>query len=187
MQGLDQATQLWLGSPCILPTVDSTNQFLINNPGIRLVIANQQTAGRGQRNHSWFSPEGKNIYLSVRWRTRIKPDITETSVLVAQAVQQLFTESGIRQTTIKPPNDVMINGGKAAGILIEAFTQGTWVDLVTGIGINVWMTSDPEHNINQPWTSMVQELDQADKHLLNRNRLISRLLNILYRQVHQHD
>ena len=132
-----QATQLWLGSPCILPTVDSTNQFLINNPGIRLVIANQQTAGRGQRNHSWFSPEGKNIYLSVRWRTRTKPDITETSVLVAQAVQQLFTESGIRQTTIKPPNDVMINGGKAAGILIEAFTQGTWVDLVTGIGINV--------------------------------------------------
>ena len=136
----------------IYETLPSTNQTLwelINNdakPG-SVVIAAQQTAGRGQRGHQWYSAVG-GLYLSYA----LAPNI-----LVSQSFQlTLRTAWGIATTLktlgipvqLKWLNDLVINRRKLGGILTETkVNQGTITKAVVGVGIN-WTNSVPETGIN---------------------------------------
>ena len=177
---LDPQVQQWIKRVAVLPEVSSTNQYLIENPRLYLATAEKQNAGRGQKGRVWHSPQEQNIYLSVRWLNQVKQDITPLNVLVAEAIKKLCVALGIQDLVIKPPNDLMIAGKKAAGILIEATTQADQVNLIIGVGINVWMRSAPDQAIDQPWTSLSQAVPKGLSEELNRNQLISRFLNILY-------
>ena len=182
----------WLCHYRLYHQLDSTNQYLLDHPETDLVISEQQHSGRGQHGRSWYSPAGKNIYLSVRWHTKAQQNTAQTTLIVAQAVQQLCQKLDLQHARIKPPNDLMLGGRKAAGILIEATTQGMEVDLVIGIGINVWMqASTDQPPIDQPWTSLAEAagitLASAPAYPnFNRNHMISQLLNILYNKLRQH-
>ena len=180
----------WLRHCRLYHQLDSTNQYLLDYPQTHLVISEQQRSGRGQHGRSWYSPAGKNIYLSVRWHTKVQQNTAQTTLIVAQAVQQLCRKLGLQHAWIKPPNDVMLNGRKAAGILIEAITEGTEVDLVIGIGINVWMQASTDQSpIDQPWTSLAEAagITSASAYPnFNRNHMISQLLNILHNKLRQH-
>lgn len=99
------------------------------------VHADEQTAGRGRRSHSWFSPPG-NLYISVLLRTgQSEQRVTELSFLsalvVADAVEALLPRQ--MRAMLKWPNDVLVNGAKIAGILLEQVDDAT----VVGIGLNV--------------------------------------------------
>ena len=177
---LDPQVQQWIKRVAVLPEVSSTNQYLIENPRLYLATAEKQNAGRGQKGRVWHSPQEQNIYLSVRWLNQVKQDITPINLLVAEAIKKLCIALGIQDLVIKPPNDLMIAGKKAAGILIEATTQADQVNLIIGVGINVWMRSAPDQAIDQPWTSLSQAVPKGLSEELNRNQLISRFLNILY-------
>lgn len=199
---LTPAAKKWLQQVRAFTQIDSTNQYLLDHPQTDMVISDQQYAGRGQKDRSWYSPAGENIYLSVRWQTKVHPDIDRTMIIVAKAIQQLCFALSIKNCTIKRPNDVMIDGKKAAGILIEAVTQGSNIDLVIGIGVNVWMQhpaadASPDYSdplpIHQPWTSLAEAARNAHASLaehpgfnrtgFNRNSLTSKLLNILHVQL----
>ena len=179
---LDPQVQQWIKRVVVLPEVSSTNQYLIENPRLYLAIAEKQHAGRGQKGRVWYSPQEQNIYLSVRWLNQVRQDITPINLLVAEAIKKLCIELSIQDLVIKPPNDLMIAGKKAAGILIEATTQADQVNLIIGVGINVWMHSVPDQAIDQPWTSLSHEVPKGllNSPKFNRNWLISRFLNILY-------
>ena len=136
----------------IYETLPSTNQTLwelINNgakPG-SVVIAAQQTAGRGQRGHQWYSAVG-GLYLSYA----LAPNI-----LVSQSFQlTLRTAWGIATTLktlgipvqLKWLNDLVINRRKLGGILTETkVNQGIITKAVVGVGIN-WTNPVPETGIN---------------------------------------
>jgi BirA family biotin operon repressor/biotin-[acetyl-CoA-carboxylase] ligase len=100
-----------------------------------VVHADEQTSGRGRLSHTWFSPPG-NLYLSVLLRTGQPAErAAELSFLAALAVADTVEALLPRQTRamLKWPNDVLVNGAKIAGILLEQLEDVT----VMGIGLNV--------------------------------------------------
>jgi BirA family transcriptional regulator, biotin operon repressor / biotin---[acetyl-CoA-carboxylase] ligase len=100
-----------------------------------VVHADEQTDGRGRLAHTWFSPPG-NLYISILLRTgQPAARTTELSFLAALAVADTVEALLPRQTRamLKWPNDVLVNGAKIAGILLEQLEDAT----IMGIGLNV--------------------------------------------------
>jgi BirA family biotin operon repressor/biotin-[acetyl-CoA-carboxylase] ligase len=118
--------------------VESTNSVAASfsddpaNDGL-VVLADEQTAGRGRQGRSWFSPCGAGVWLSALLFP--SPDLRRPVVLAAWAaisVCETIRNCADLQAQIKWPNDVLIEGRKVSGILIEQ-GHGT----VVGIGLNV--------------------------------------------------
>ncbi|MBI5252014.1 MAG: biotin--[acetyl-CoA-carboxylase] ligase [Desulfomonile tiedjei] len=103
------------------------------------VMALEQTSGRGRAGHSWISPPGKNLALSLLLRPTIDP--TEAALLGMMAsisAAETVEACGVRKAELKWPNDVWVNGRKIAGILPEAaLTNRTVEYVILGIGLNV--------------------------------------------------
>lgn len=122
-----------------LPVVDSTNaegfRRLADHPAPFWVLGGTQTAGRGRRARPWSSPPG-NFYATLMIETAQAPQIVALrSFVAALALREALvaatgTAAGL---ALKWPNDVLMNGGKVAGILLEA--QGS--TLAIGIGVNL--------------------------------------------------
>jgi len=126
-----------------LDSLDSTNNYARKlaeegcNDGMS-VIAKQQTSGRGRLGRSWESPSDKGIYMSTVLRPPLAPSETPIFTLAAAVA----VVSAIRGTTgvkagIKWPNDIIIEGRKVCGILLEMSSEADQVNyIVMGIGIN---------------------------------------------------
>lgn len=100
-----------------------------------VVCADEQTAGRGRQARQWYSPPG-NLYLSLLLRPNVEPARMPelgfvTALAVADTVDALLP--GASRAGLKWPNDVLVSGGKIAGILLEQVEDA----LVIGIGLNV--------------------------------------------------
>ena len=103
-----------------------------------VVVADAQTAGLGRAGKSWFSPSGVNLYLSVL----LRPPVLAREATILSLVGAVATTEAMRRegalAFIKWPNDVLIEGRKAAGILAEADFRGEHIDYVAlGIGVNL--------------------------------------------------
>jgi BirA family biotin operon repressor/biotin-[acetyl-CoA-carboxylase] ligase len=144
-----------------------------------VVVADQQTAGRGRRGHTWFSPAGAGLYVSVVLapaRARVDPAratmlLTLTAgVALAEAVQ---TETGL-PVDLKWPNDLQVARRKLAGILAEtAGTSAPADPVVVGYGINVSPAAFPPE-LRERATSIESELGRAvDRHRLLVETLVS--------------
>lgn len=138
------------------PTIGSTNDVALTlaAQGDRVgtvVIADEQTAGRGRRGRTWFSPPGSGLYVSLvlaPGRARVEPERAATLLTLAAGVA--LTEA-IEATTalrvdIKWPNDLLVSRRKLAGILAEGApgardggdrSSGAAHTVVLGYGINV--------------------------------------------------
>ncbi len=165
----------------VFETIDSTNQYLKqfkNNKHPKICIAEQQTAGKGRFNREWHSPFGKNIYLSCLYP--FQKDVSELaglSLLTSLAVIKTLNEMGVnKHLFVKWSNDIVFNGKKLAGNLIEiqAETHAA-CQAIIGIGLNVNMLHDEENKISQHWTAVCQILHQY----IDRNDLCIRLINHL--------
>ncbi|HEX2945123.1 MAG TPA: biotin--[acetyl-CoA-carboxylase] ligase [Clostridia bacterium] len=102
------------------------------------IVAGCQTAGRGRLGRGWESPPGKGIYISVVLRPDMAPAETQILTLAAAvaAADAIKASTGI-ETGIKWPNDLVIEGRKVCGILLEMSSEADSVNyLVLGIGIN---------------------------------------------------
>lgn len=128
-----------------LDSVDSTNNFtakLINDQICQngaVILADEQTAGKGQMGNTWESERGSNLLCSIAWRpdNLSVNDQSKLSWLVALILHKLLLRFGIN-AEIKWPNDIYVQKQKIAGILIENQIEGkniSWV--IVGIGLNV--------------------------------------------------
>lgn len=148
--------------------------------GAASILAEAQTAGRGRRGRSWSSPVASNIYLS-----HIEPLLggLEASrglslvvgVAVAEAIEQF---SGVA-VQLKWPNDLLAQGRKLGGILVELLSHGAGCHAVLGIGINVQLPKYTGRSIDQPWI----DLREAAGMDIDRNALSAALIVELSRQV----
>lgn len=123
---------------------DSTNQVALElghagEPEGAVIIAEEQTAGRGRAGHSWHSERAAGIYATILLRPRLAPVqaplLTMMAGLSARAAVQAATGLTV---DLKWPNDLMISGKKLGGILTEMHAEPSQVRFViVGIGVNV--------------------------------------------------
>jgi BirA family transcriptional regulator, biotin operon repressor / biotin---[acetyl-CoA-carboxylase] ligase len=105
-----------------------------------VVIAERQTAGRGQYGRSWNSAAGKGLWMSVLLRPNIEvSDSARLTTLLAEAIARTIEEQVANVTPrIKPPNDVYIGERKVAGVLVEMKVErGGSYYAVAGLGVNL--------------------------------------------------
>jgi BirA family biotin operon repressor/biotin-[acetyl-CoA-carboxylase] ligase len=169
-----------------LDTVTSTNDVAIElaaqrkNPEGIVVIADTQTKGRGRFGRVWVSPPGVNLYFTVL----LNPPFSSKEAPILTLITAVAVVTAIRRHTglnaeIKWPNDILINGKKTGGILLELKSAGNMINLlVIGIGVNVNMSLDelPE-DIRAPATSLGVESGK----FFNRIQLLGKIFKGLER------
>lgn len=105
-----------------------------------IIKAAYQSAGKGQAQNTWFSTEGNNLLASIICKNiHLKAtELPKLNMLVSLAVHSCVDVFLQNNTTIKWPNDILVNEKKIAGILIETMLQGEYIkNVVIGVGINV--------------------------------------------------
>jgi BirA family biotin operon repressor/biotin-[acetyl-CoA-carboxylase] ligase len=162
--------------------VDSTNALAMRRvaagAGAGLVcLAEQQTAGRGRRGRSWISPFASNLYLSMVADFAGGTAATGgLSLAVGVAVVDALELCGVKGLQLKWPNDILFEGAKLGGILIEVVGDARHgCQVVIGVGLNVCMPESAAEEIEQSWTDISQILgDRVD-----RNQLMAAVLGEL--------
>lgn len=146
----------------------STNAVLLaeGRPGV-LLATNEQTAGRGRRGRRWYSMPGTDVTFSLSAEiARPEPGLALVAgVAAAKALRAL----GVKQAALKWPNDVLVNGAKLGGILVE--TRGRLA--VFGFGINGRHDTALERRLKRP----IAALDQFIA--VDRDRVMERVAECL--------
>ncbi len=150
-----------------------------------LFLAEEQTAGRGRQGHRWNSPAGAGLYLSLLLRPSGPPPLLLPLMLAAGlAVRQAIAEACPVQPDLRWPNDVLLEGKKCAGILLEMQAEATRIHwAVLGIGINVGAMDFPDE-LRPLATSLAEHCPRPP----TRVGLCARLLELLearYRQAQE--
>jgi len=176
-------SKLPLGSIHYFDSIGSTNDEALawaanDAKDLSIVIANEQTAGRGRLDHPWFTPASTALAFSLILRPTAneKPQLSRTVGLAALALTDTFGMLGLAPQ-IKWPNDILLNGRKVAGILIETVWSGEDVEcVVIGIGVNVAKGAIPSTDIlHFPAISLEHVLGKAP----DRNKLLHDILAAL--------
>jgi BirA family biotin operon repressor/biotin-[acetyl-CoA-carboxylase] ligase len=157
----------WLGRTVYsYQSVKSTNDVAARLAGRgapegAIVTTEEQTEGRGRLGRVWHSPPGSGVYLSIILRPPLRPeDAPGIAVMTAVALADTLATYRPGRGQIKWPNDVWINGRKAAGILTELSAEKNKINHVTvGVGINVnHMKRDFPEELETIATSLRREL-----------------------------
>ena len=157
---------------------DSTNRVALelgyaNEPEGSVVLAEEQTAGRGRAGRSWHSERANGIYVTLLLRPRISPVQAPLLTIMAglSVHAAIQAQTGLRPD-VKWPNDLMLNGKKLGGILTEMHAETTLVRFViVGIGINVNQEKFPPE-LSGIATSLRAETGKSQSRL----ELLARLL-----------
>lgn len=163
----------------LLESVDSTNSYLknlIEAPAGTLVVASEQTGGRGRRGRSFWSPKG-GIYMSLLYKPEGDFNAGKITSCAALAVCEAIEKTTGLIPKIKWVNDVYLSGKKVCGILSEAITNPVTSQIegvVIGIGVNVEETAVPSE-LKNILTSLFAECDKA----VSKNQLIAEICNRL--------
>jgi len=125
-------------------SVDSTQKIALQLsldgvPEGTVVIAEEQTSGRGRMARTWFSPKYTGVWMSVVLRPNLLPQkAPQLTLVTAVAVVQAIEEIASLKPQIKWPNDILINGKKITGILTELQAESDRINsVIIGIGMNV--------------------------------------------------
>ena len=170
-----------LSSLAVLGEIDSTNRFLMDAardgaPGGYACVAEYQSRGQGRRGRGFVSPIG-NIYLSVLWRfVQDASFLSGLSVAIGVVVAEVCQRLGVTEAGVKWPNDVLWQGRKLSGILVETQTDPmAGVAVVVGVGLNFRMAKEPGASIGQSWV----DIQSAAQCLPNRNEAVGCLLEAI--------
>lgn len=162
--------------------IDSTNDEMKRRaaygvPDSALLVAEEQSNGRGRLQRTWISPKYQNIYATFLWRRSFQlSDIVRVSMMSAVAVCDVLRKEYHCDAWIKWPNDILIEHKKCAGILCEAQTKLNFIEFIlVGIGLNVNMDDMPE-GIEQSATSIFRVTGKKE----DRNKMIAAIYNALY-------
>ena len=173
-------SSLPLGAFRYYETIGSTNDEALvwasqDAPDFSLILADEQTSGRGRMDRKWFTPPGSALAMSLILQPtpveRTHP--TRATGLLALSLAESLLKLGLTPQ-IKWPNDVLLGGHKVAGILVESTWLGEELEaLVLGMGVNVLKASVPlAEQLLFPATSIETELG----HPVDRMELLREIL-----------
>lgn len=176
-----------LGRILFFSSVASTNDIaarLVSEgaPDLTLVVAGQQTAGKGRAGRKWFSPPGASIALSLALRPQqnladsqdINSLLLRYTALSALAVCDALRSLYQLSAEIKWPNDVLLKKRKVCGVLAEAHWLGNQLEaIILGIGINVFPQAiPPKKDLQFPATCIQEHVKQE----ISRIALLSQVI-----------
>jgi BirA family biotin operon repressor/biotin-[acetyl-CoA-carboxylase] ligase len=125
----------------IASTQERARALAASDASPSVVVADHQIAGQGTRGRSWQAPAGTSLLASWLFRpTPAEPGLF--ALLAGVAVARALERSGMREASLKWPNDVEAGHKKVAGALAHATTDGEGGSLVLGIGVNVHQRLD---------------------------------------------
>lgn len=167
----------------IFESINSTNEYLQQFYGTeceqpRFCLTEHQSKGRGRFDRSWYSPYAQNIYLSCFYSfTKDISELAGLSLVVSLAVVKSIKDCFmLNDLAVKWPNDIICQDKKLAGILTEIQPQEPGSsDVIIGMGINVNLLHDQNHDISTQWTSLREVLNKY----IDRNQLCVSLINNL--------
>ena len=170
----------------VFQKVDSTNSHIMDRARANKKIAGyaclaeSQLAGRGRRGRAWQSPYGKNIYLSLGWTFHTGVSAVEgLSLAVGVVVCDVLEALGFTGAQLKWPNDILVDGHKLGGVLIELLGDSVGeCSVVIGLGLNVSMLEEDAADVDQRWTSLALQGAEMNRSLLA-SHLISSLFDLL--------
>jgi BirA family biotin operon repressor/biotin-[acetyl-CoA-carboxylase] ligase len=167
----------------LVDSVGSTNTLLMQRanegaPHASVVVAECQSGGRGRMGRAWHSSMGGALTFSLLWRfERGAGALAGLSLAVGVALARVFESLGAAGAALKWPNDVVWNGAKLAGILIELQGDALGPSVaVIGTGINVRLSDTVRAQVDQP----IADLESACGRPLDRNEVLARLLKGLH-------
>ena len=138
-----------LASLAVEWSLDSTNTALLGRPNpapgrCEVLLAEVQTAGRGRRGRSWLAPPGGSLCLSLNWTFREVPrDLSALGLAVGVCTLRALAGLGAQGVALKWPNDLLHDGRKLGGILIDLRAEAAGpACVVIGIGLNVALGRD---------------------------------------------
>jgi BirA family biotin operon repressor/biotin-[acetyl-CoA-carboxylase] ligase len=164
----------------LLDVCPSTNAHLLQQHALEplkngsVCMAEMQTLGRGRLGKTWVSPYGQNLYVSFLWNFKSGIEaLSGLSLACGVAVCNALEDLGMQGHGLKWPNDILWQGKKLGGILVEiqGESQGGYTAVI-GIGINYRMNSQASSAIDQPWV----DVNQAYGDSMGRNNLAARLI-----------
>jgi BirA family transcriptional regulator, biotin operon repressor / biotin---[acetyl-CoA-carboxylase] ligase len=180
--GVSRAVRAWLRELNVCVLTDSTNTRIMTRASSDTVdglayLADAQTAGRGRRGRRWLSPFARNIALSLGMRLpRPASELGPLSLVVGLAVIDTLVTLKVPGVALKWPNDIMLDGRKLGGILIElARTDASSSEIVIGVGLNVISSPGVHDRVDQP----VAALDETGLRY-GRNALAAALISSIH-------
>ena len=165
-------------------SIDSTNDYLIsetklnkyNNSLCQVCLAEYQRKGKGRRGKQWVSPIAGNLYCSLSWNfNKSFQELAGLSIAVSVGIAELLEQMGVPDVELKWPNDILWQGKKLLGVLIEMHGEASGpCTTIIGIGVNFNM---PNLNveIDQPWCDLNSILTK----LPSRNNFASKIIDSL--------
>ncbi len=139
------------------------------------LIARYQSAGRGRRGRVWSSESNAGLYLTLVRGFDLEANALQgMSLVVGLAVQAALTELGAENVRLKWPNDVLVEGKKLGGILLE-LRRTVESQVVIGIGINLQLGSEQAKTLDRPVTDLLEIMTAPP----SAQRLAAALLNQL--------
>jgi BirA family transcriptional regulator, biotin operon repressor / biotin---[acetyl-CoA-carboxylase] ligase len=163
-------------------TVDSTNSVLLARPNppfgtCEVLLAEYQTAGRGRRGRAWLAPPGGSICLSLSWAFREVPqDLGALGLVIGVCALRALRETGLEDARLKWPNDLVVEGRKLGGILIELRAESAGpASVVIGVGLNVALGAKVLEAIGETGVSAI-DLVTAGLQQPSRNALAAALV-----------
>jgi BirA family transcriptional regulator, biotin operon repressor / biotin---[acetyl-CoA-carboxylase] ligase len=180
MDSLSREVISTLANLDILREIDSTNAYLsrkVEGCHALACIAERQSGGRGRRGRRWLSPFGRNIYLSLGWHFEGGAASLEgLSLAVGLALRRALLPGSTENPDLglKWPNDLLFQGRKLAGILLEVNGDPSGqCRVVVGVGVNIGMGLEWLARVDQPCA------DAFELNVSSRNWLAAAILNEL--------
>lgn len=162
----------------------STSQFLIEQEPVpdapAVCLAEHQTAGRGRRGRQWLNTPYRNLMLSVSQHLSLRPaELSGLSLAMGVAAAEALLAVGYKDFGLKWPNDLLYQGRKLGGILLDLQGESEGpTRVIAGLGINMHMDEDDAGDIEQAWTDL-RQLPGPDT--LQRNRLAAEVVSHMLR------
>lgn len=178
LEGMSKEAQSRIAQFKIFKQIDSTNTAAsgADYGHGAVLLAEQQTAGRGRRGRPWVSPLVSNLYLTIRWGfTQGIASLEGLSLAVGVVIAETLESLGVPGVELKWPNDIWVKDQKLGGILVEigGDVNGD-CHAIVGVGLNVAMQGEASQSIDQAWTDLA-----SLGYTQGRNRLAAHIINSL--------
>jgi len=158
-------------------TNTKAKEIALNEQEGTIIIAEEQTKGKGRLGRNWISPKKKGIWMSIILKPKLLPsEVAKLTLIGAVAVNRGLEDMGVG-SYIKWPNDILIDGKKVCGILTEMTCELNMINFVVmGIGINVNLDRE---DFSEELRDKATSIRLATGEEVDRKRLVGSILNYL--------